>query len=708
MNLIDNLPKPMLLGLGVIFFLAKLITDTFFFIFDSFNSPSAIILRIAFSILIIFSFTLYIFKDFYKNSELPDKNSTDSYFIEIIKLIILSFIFTITISFIPKSLIKNTTIPNFSWLLIIEFISIYSIVLGLNLIHFIYKWLWIRRHKKTKSQLEILRWSIYLMIASEIPFQFYHFTASDIYNNSWLTYPLVSFQIIILILILLSVKRNSWIATLPRSKKWQLISFSALLFGISLSILIQYWDHEGEGKFANALMITFGSGSIIAWPAMINLAYCTRIFFSAIASLPTTHLVERQTNELSSLTYLNRLVAETIDFDNLIETVTKLALYSSGAIAAWTEITDKKDNHTLIYTQNLDKEIVESLYEDEKFKALISDIKISLYIESIPTQEKLGYYVLRSIKFAKSLIAIPLFAGEERLGTLVVLHPEEYGFESDHINVLTAFSHNVNVALENARLVEESIIKERYQKELMLAREIQEKLLPRNLLQVENYSIFAFSLPATEVGGDYYDSVKLKDGRTCVIIGDVSGKGMTAAFYMAQLKGVVLSVAKEATGAADILRRINSVLYGSMEKQMYITMTAIVFEDSRGTISIARAGHLPVILRNNNDTRLLIPHGIGVALTSNNLFDTALEEYTIALSERGGCLLITDGLTDLDNSEDFNIENLKLFFGNQLNEDARQIVMSLKQKIQSKIENNLIYDDITVMAIIYNEINTIS
>ena len=84
-------------------------------------------------------------------------------------------------------------------------------------------------------------------------------------------------------------------------------------------------------------------------------------------------------------------------------------------------------------------------------------------------------------------MAVPLFAGDERIGTLVVIHPEEYGFENDDLKVLTAFGDNVNVALENARLLKDSIEKERYKKELILAKEMQQKLLPQFVPDFEKF-----------------------------------------------------------------------------------------------------------------------------------------------------------------------------------------------------------------------------
>ena len=623
-------------------------------------------------------------------------------------------IFIIISLFLPIMVAKTITIQNAFILLFLELLSVFALIIGFSYCRFIVKWLWVRRHKKTAKHLKSMGYGLAVFIVLELPFQF----SPDFsrYNERFSVFSIliVIIAIALFITLFLTAKKNSWIAVLPKKKKKRLILFSLINMGLTLSLIAISVNNSTDDLLSNALLITYGSDTMIMWPVLISSIYFIRIFFSALASLPTSNIVERRTSELSSLTYLNRLVAETIDFENLIETVTRLALVSSGASIAWSEIRESGDKVNVRSTRNIDKAFVDKLYTKVEFKNLFNDLRKPLLIESVPETRNPALDNLQGLPFAKSLIAIPLYAGDLHLGNLVVLHHQEYGFEADDINVLTAFSHNVNIALENARLLHDSLEKERYKRELNLAEEMQKKLLPDALPKVINYSVAAFSLPAAIVGGDYYDMVFFEDGRVCILIGDVSGKGITAAFYMAQLKGVVHAVARQATSAGDILRKINSTLFGVMEKQMFITLTAIVIENENGAITVARAGHLPIILRRDgSEGEMLVPKGLGVGLTRAEVFDTNLEEVSVNLKPSEGCLLFTDGLSELGNDleQQFDYESLKHFFVTSVYNNkeevnsSEEILKDLKNKIEKASGNNAQRDDVTALAIIYKPIS---
>ncbi|MFA6571850.1 MAG: SpoIIE family protein phosphatase, partial [Bacteroidota bacterium] len=269
----------------------------------------------------------------------------------------------------------------------------------------------------------------------------------------------------------------------------------------------------------------------------------------------------------------------------------------------------------------------------------------------------------------------------------------------------SAFSDNVSVAFENARLVKDSIEKERYKRELLLAREIEEKLLPRILPKINNYSLSAFSSPAEEVGGDYYDLVHLKDGKPCLLIGDVSGKGISAAFHMAQLKGVVLAVAPESSGASDILKRINATLYGAMEKQMYITLSAVVVNDENGNITIARAGHMPFLFKHNGDITSILPKGIGIGLAEKSFFNANIEETDCIMQKGDICLLFTDGVNELQNhkNEEFGINSLKQVLRYEIHKNIENLLSDIRIQLKNYSGNVPPHDDMTIVALEFSD-----
>ncbi len=697
-----NFTVPFLVSIILGFLLVKISAESFFFVLDQYYTSAATIFRVLVSSVIVFALYKLFFKDFYVRSESPENTSIDRYYSDMVKIIIGCVIFITGFFFLPPMLTSKFVVPNLLSLLYLQFFSLYATILGLFITQFIYKWLWVHRHQKTKKHLMIFKYSLLVMIILEIPFHFVSITTDQILEMAYISTPLSLLMIFVVGLLFFTTKKNMWIQVLPRPQKLRLIALSAAGMVLSLIITVMSFQNKGEGRLTASLMVMYASGTIISWPAILSIVFFLRITFSTIASLPTTRIVERRTSEVSSLTYLNRLVAETIDFDSLIDTVTQLAFYSCDASAAWTEIYKGDGSITVSAVHNIAKEDIESLHKNFDYTELIRSVDSPLYVDSIKDYRKY-YPALLGMKFAQSLIAIPLFANGERLGTLAVSQSEEYGFEADDVSVLTAFSHNVNIALENARLLEESLEKERFKQELFLAKEMEEKLLPQLLPEVKNYTLGAFSIPARIVGGDYYDIVKLRDGRFCLLIGDVSGKGVTAAFYMAQLKGVVLAVAKEATGAADLLQRINSTLFRAMEKHMYITLSALVIENDEGDITIARAGHLPLVVIKEGEFFIYTPKGIGVGLKDEKFFNSTIEDLRIKLDKHDACVLMTDGLTDMktDSDGEFNYEYLKQIFNSEVYNNAGEIVERVKREIIRLAELDENHDDVTLFVAEY-------
>ncbi|MBM2816027.1 MAG: hypothetical protein HW421_2789 [Ignavibacteria bacterium] len=683
---------------AVLIGLARMAGDFFIQIF--LNPDNSIIIVWKFVTFALFSSSVlvFIFSQPIKELHQFEGNFEDDFFRDLVKLILLSLGLITGGLFIPERAFEHEVANNLFWLLISDVFTMYGIICGLIILHFVYKWLLIFKHKKTSTNIRILSFALgYFFIA---------FFIRDVLNlreNQVLSSLNKILFIIISVLLFFTAKKNSWIALLPRRGKLRLVGES--LLGIIVSIIIFSYSRSDSGSLAKIFAVFLpGSSSILSIPILYVIIFYSRLFLSALASLPTSQIVERKTSELSSLAYLNRIISETIDFENLINTVTKLALQVSNAAASWAEFYDKKTGEvTVTSAQIISLELIKDIHKRYNISEFFKKIKKSELISSV-TENKEIYYLAEQ-RIAGSLIVTPLCSVNDRFGTLVIVSPEEYGFEFDDIKIMAAFGDNVSVALENIRLVSEAVEKEHYKRELMLAQEIQKKLLPQEIPPIEKFSVSAFSIPSEEVGGDYYDILYIKDGRPCILIGDVSGKGITAAFYMAQLKGVVLSVAKEATGAADLLRRVNSTLYGAMEKQMYITMSSLVFDSADNSIIFARAGHMPTIIKSAKCTKLITPNGIGIGLAPQKIFDSHLDETRIKLYHGDVCLFFTDGINELKNidGEEFGYEQLSEICENESSCNAKSFLDNLQIQLSEHVGTAHAHDDMTAVAIIFND-----
>ncbi len=681
----------------MVFSAARIGGDALLYLFADYSGLPATIWKTITSALIFTSMLLYIFSLKFNEQSILEDLLSEEFFRDFQNCILLPLGIFVAHIIVPDVFLSGNAPKNIFLLLISDIISIYAIFTIIYYAYFLYKWLFIRRSSRTKIYLQIAAIGLAYYFSMDYVFYLIHVDIgyqAPTYFHLLVIVPVVG--------IFLAANRNSWIAILPRPRKFKLLLYTVLVIIFVGTASDFANDNESLAAGLDSFMPGLSNLGFLVYLYII--VYAIRLFFSCIATLPTSSILERRTSEISSLTYLNRIVSKTIDFDTLIDTVTQLALNSSGATAAWTEIYYKAGNSCRIGSMKfIEEEHINAMHRDPALPDRVRNLKSTMLIESIPEDKEL-YYISQDLKIARSMIATPLVAGEDKVGTLVVLHNDEYGLDHNDAKVLSAFSNNVSVALENARLVKDSIEKEHYKRELELARDMQRKLLPQQLPHIENYSLSAFSVPAEEVGGDFYDIGTLKDGRRCIIIGDVSGKGMNAAFYMAQLKGAALSEMKEATGPADLLKRINRVLLNSVEKKVFITINALTIDDGDGKISLARAGHMPAVIKNQNGIEILKTKGIGTCLVDSSKFDNLLEEADIKLHEGGLCLLFTDGLNELRDKSlnEYGMENLEKFLAGSNFENASQANDLLKQELQRFSKDQEQFDDLTVVSLMYH------
>lgn len=200
-------------------------------------------------------------------------------------------------------------------------------------------------------------------------------------------------------------------------------------------------------------------------------------------------------------------------------------------------------------------------------------------------------------------------------------------------------------------LLREQTEKQRLEEELRIARQIQMSLLPQGAVTLPGLRIAALCLPAAEVGGDYYDLLPLSPARMGLLVADVSGKGTSAALYMAELKGLVLSLSRIYQSPAKLLAEANRILASTMDPRSFITMTYALVDTEARTMRYARAGHNPIIHFEgaSGTTRVLTPPGLGLGIDAGARFEEILEEAEVPLRSGDVFVFFTDGLSEAMN-----------------------------------------------------------
>jgi sigma-B regulation protein RsbU (phosphoserine phosphatase) len=245
-----------------------------------------------------------------------------------------------------------------------------------------------------------------------------------------------------------------------------------------------------------------------------------------------------------------------------------------------------------------------------------------------------------------------LFAGTARIRQgdfthrIPIHRRDQLGELAESFNAMTA-------SVED--LLRQKAEKERLEQELRIARTIQMSLLPHGPVRMAGLSLTGYCEPAREVGGDYYDFLRIDDRRLGILIADVAGKGTSAAFYMAELKGLMLSLSLRHLSPRALLLDANRILSQQLDRCTFITMSYLVIDLEARTLAYARAGHSPLIylpaLPGAPGARTLTPDGLvlGLQIDNGEMFERLLEEVTLPIARGDLFVLYTDGLTDAVN-----------------------------------------------------------
>ncbi|MEP7234820.1 MAG: SpoIIE family protein phosphatase, partial [Ignavibacteriota bacterium] len=389
----------------------------------------------------------------------------------------------------------------------------------------------------------------------------------------------------------------------------------------------------------------------------------------------------RRAAEVKSLANLTKFSSDVLtsemllDIPKLAEQITKLAREATKSDCAWLELSMKPvfggvSAESEIYRSydSISPEIAERVTTELSPHVRTSDKQErSLNDELSFTQKPIlltsGYFINEEWKLGtngainpnqiSSLIAVPLLHKEELRGAIYVAKEREYGFDDEDVTVLTAFSDVASLALDTARLLMDSIEKQKFDGELRAARAMQKSLLPDTMPVIEGFEIGATSIPAYEVGGDYYDFSILKDNSQLVVIGDVSGKGISASIFMAETKGIVQSLSPMMNSVREVFIATNDALMRNIGlstatgfRRSFVTLSALSFQGN--SLSFARAGHTPLLIFAADGTyQYLQPKGMGIGFVKKEIFDSVLEQRKIEVESGEIIVMFSDGLTEI-------------------------------------------------------------
>ncbi len=487
-----------------------------------------------------------------------------------------------------------------------------------------------------------------------------------------------------------------WVAYLNFRQKWKTILF-ILLSGIYLyHFYLNLASFPGRDEVVYDLMDRVFIVSVF----LFIFLYAVISVLVTLFNLPTSSVFERKLQEAVDFQKLSQSVpagqSEIETYDILIES----SMSAVFADAAWLEV--KGESESRILTKNIKEKSVQEIkgmIQDKDLKAII-DLKYSNNIR----QNKV-FTSLPKADF-RSIFALPILIKNQQVGVLVLLQEVNDAFNKEMVSIITTFVNQASITLENARLLDEAIENERYKEQLKIAKNVQKSLLPGNLDASEKFCISAYSMAADEVGGDYYDLITHDLGEYSLIIGDVSGKGTSAAFNMAQMKGIFHSLGRQNLDSNDFIIQANLALARCLEKTSFITASYYRINTEKKQIEFTRAGHCPTLFyrKQTGNSEFLKTKGMGLGILRNSEYSKYVHSNSLSYEPGDMLLLHTDGITEaMDSSgRQFGEQNLKETFDKYSHLEPEKIKEGIIEELYTFLNGKKLDDDYTLVIIKFN------
>jgi len=305
----------------------------------------------------------------------------------------------------------------------------------------------------------------------------------------------------------------------------------------------------------------------------------------------------------------------------------------------------------------------------------------------------------------RSILAAPLIVKKKTIGVAEVINPRsERTFNEDDLDIFITFCRQVALAIENAKIHRYLIEKQRLEQQLESAYTIQQSFMPQTFPESPDstFSVWAKNVPATSVGGDFYDFLEIGSTKLGMVIGDVSGKGIPAALFMARMVSDIRFYSQSEKDLGKTLYAVNNVLVDRSRQGMFVTLAYLLLDIETGQVFITDGGHLPPIWfhRKTNQPQLInSTGGIPLGIQKDISFDTT----QIQLEHGDSIIMYTDGVLEAKNrhAQQFSMHKLLELIDGKW-DDPKQLVNNIITHTLTFSKGVPQHDDITVLCAIWH------
>jgi phosphoserine phosphatase RsbU/P len=408
--------------------------------------------------------------------------------------------------------------------------------------------------------------------------------------------------------------------------------------------------------------------------------------------------LRRAVDELATLNELALSISSSFNSQEVIEEIIRRSVKAVGAEQATITLVDQQspsEAKTLVRALGSSTTVTQ-FHMDQTLLGWIINKRTPLLSNDPAGDERLGKMPGQT---PRSLLCVPLLAKSQLVGALTAYNKrKEQAFTLEDQRLLTIIAGQSAQVIENARLYEKEQALREVQEELRFARQIQIGLLPRETPEIPGYKVAGTSLPAREVGGDYFDTIPMQNERWALCLGDVSGKGLPASLLMANLQATLRAQAGSSGSVRDCVSQANRMLYRSTEPERFATLIYAVLDAQGNRICYCNAGHEPPFhFPKIGEPRRLSTGG----MLTGFMEEASYEDECVELASGDFIFAYSDGVTDAENlsEEQFGEERLIEVLEDVRELDPEPMLAKVLEAVEAFAGEAAQFDDMTIIIL---------
>ena len=472
------------------------------------------------------------------------------------------------------------------------------------------------------------------------------------FNNNNFDYSFLFGLVILLIISILLAGNLKWIPYLNFKEKWKLLLFLFLILLCAGFLFYRVLNFGNEER----IQINLTDNLFLMALFGFVIAYGLFSFLVTLFNLPTSSVFEQKLTEAINFQKLSQSIQPEESEEQVLDILLDSCISASFSDGAWIELNPKEQFKVKNPLRFLDESTRAEL------NSLIPQVH-QTWVHGSTAELSQPQTIRLNHPNYKSALLLPLVVNKSILARIILIKEVKEGFNKEMLSIIGTFARQACISVENHRLLNQAIENERYQEELKIAQRVQKALLPLHLDHPDSFDICAYSNTADEVGGDYYDTYQVDENHFVLIIGDVSGKGTSAAFHMAQMKGVFQSLIQLGLRPAEFMEKANSALSKCLERNHFITASIFEIDVAHQTFCHARAGHIPTLWYKASErtAEFISIEGLGLGIVRNLTYKNHVHEKTFDYQSGDILVLLTDGILEGRNEtgEQFGYERIK-------------------------------------------------